>query len=123
MTGGTQREKRCFYASTYQTNEAGEGKTATVVPVIAGAGPRHIRKPNKGNMDSQVQQLAAKIHMTYDEFIGEMRKRSCSEATAAKIWNGIYEEHESFTDNDIFLSSLRKAADVLKVKTGMLLPK
>jgi hypothetical protein len=74
-------------------------------------------------MDSQVQQLAVKINMTYDEFIGEMRKRSCSEATAAKIWKGIYENFDSFSDNDLYLSNLRKAADVLKVTTGMLLPK
>jgi hypothetical protein len=74
-------------------------------------------------MYSQVQQLAVRMNMTYDEFIGEMRKRACSEATAAKIWNGIYEEFNSFTDNDIYLSNLRKAADVLKVSTGMLLPK
>lgn len=74
-------------------------------------------------MDSQVQQLAAKMNMSYDEFVGEMRKRACSEATAAKIWNGAYEDFISFTDNDIYLSNLRKAADVLKVRTGMLLPK
>ena len=40
-----------------------------------------------------------------------------------KIWRGMYEDFESFEDNDIFLSNLRKAADVLKVKTGVLLPK
>ncbi len=74
-------------------------------------------------MCSQVQQLAIKINMTYDEFIGEMRKRACSEATAAKIWKGIYEDFNAFNDNDVYLSNLRKAADVLKVRTGMLLPK
>jgi len=61
--------------------------------------------------------------MTADEFVGEMRKRGCSEPTALKIWRGTYEEYDSFEDNDIFLSNLRKAADVLKVKTGILLPK
>ena len=61
--------------------------------------------------------------MTANEFVGEMRKRGCSEPTALKIWRGMYEDFESFEDNDIFLSNLRKAADVLKVKTGMLLPK
>jgi hypothetical protein len=61
--------------------------------------------------------------MSYDDFIGEMRKRGCSEPTAIKIWNGHYESYDKFTDNDIYLSNLRKAADVLKVKTGILIPK
>lgn len=74
-------------------------------------------------MVSIVQKFAAKTGMSFDEFIGEMRKRSCSEATAVKIWNGAYETYDEFTDNDIFLSNLRKAADVLKVKTGSLLEK
>jgi hypothetical protein len=74
-------------------------------------------------MPSRVQEMAARINMTADEFVGEMRKRGCSEPTALKIWRGTYEDFESFEDNDIFLSNLRKAADVLKVKTGMLLPK
>ncbi len=74
-------------------------------------------------MNGRVQQLAENIHMTYDEFIGEMRKRGCSEPTASKIWRGVYEEFDEFSDNDIYLSNLRKAADVLKVTTGMLLPK
>ena len=39
-------------------------------------------------MKSRIQELAEKINMTYDEFIGEMRKRGCSEPTAAKIWRG-----------------------------------
>jgi len=72
-------------------------------------------------MNGLVQKLAAAMDMTYDDFVGEMRKRGCSEATAAKIWNGTYETFESFSDNDIFLSNLRKAADVLHVKTGELL--
>lgn len=74
-------------------------------------------------MAPTVQQLARKINMPVDEFIGEMRKRGCSEPTAMKIWNGNYEEYAGFKDNDIFLSNLRKAADVLKVKTGELLPR
>jgi hypothetical protein len=74
-------------------------------------------------VNGRVQQLAENIHMTYDEFIGEMRKRGCSEPTASKIWRGVYEEFDEFSDNDIYLSNLRKAADVLKVTTGMLLPK
>ncbi len=37
---------------------------------------------------NNIQSLAARIHMSYDEFIGEMRKRGCSEPTAAKIWEG-----------------------------------
>ena len=71
----------------------------------------------------RVQQLALNINMSYDEFIGEMRKRGCSEPTAAKIWQGVYEEFDEFNDNDIYLSNLRKAADVLKVTTGKLLPR
>jgi hypothetical protein len=71
-----------------------------------------------GNM---IKQLAGRIGMSYDEFIGEMRKRGCSEPTAAKLWNGDYDEFNEFKDNDIYLSNLRKAADVLKVKTGTLL--
>ena len=70
----------------------------------------------------RVQQLAKELNMTSDEFIGEMRKRGCSEPTALKIWQGHYEEFENFNDNDLYLSNLRKAADVLKVTTSMLLP-
>jgi hypothetical protein len=74
-------------------------------------------------MHNIVQKLAAEIDMQFDEFIGEMRKRGCSEPTATKIWNGSYENFDGFKDNDLFLSNLRKAADVLRVKTGMLLSK
>jgi TRAP-type uncharacterized transport system substrate-binding protein len=74
-------------------------------------------------MDNIVQRLSAKINMPFDEFIGEMRKRGCSEPTAIKIWNGTYENFDEFKDNDMFLSNLRKAADVLRVSTGALLPK
>lgn len=74
-------------------------------------------------MICRVQQLAKSLNMTSDEFIGEMRKRGCSEPTALKIWQGLYEEFKDFNDNDVYLSNLRKAADVLRVSTGMLLPK
>jgi hypothetical protein len=74
-------------------------------------------------MSDTIKQLAAGISMTYDEFIGEMRKRGCSEPTAVKIWEGRFEEFNEFKDNDIYLSNLRKAADVLRVKTGALLPR
>lgn len=74
-------------------------------------------------MTSQIQQLAEKMNMSYDDFIGEMRKRGCSEPTANKIWIGAYEKFEAFSDNDIYLSNLRKAADVFKVNTGSLLQK
>jgi hypothetical protein len=74
-------------------------------------------------MTSRVQQLANNLNMTSDDFIGEMRKRGCSEPTAVKIWMGLYEEFKEFNDNDLYLSNLRKAADVLKVKTGTLLTK
>ena len=75
------------------------------------------------DMTSRVQQLALGLNMTSDDFIGEMRKRGCSEPTAVKIWLGLYEEFNDFNDNDLYLSTLRKAADVLKVTTGSLLPK
>ncbi len=72
---------------------------------------------------SRIQELAARNHISYNEFVGEMRRRGCSEPTAMKIWRGIYEEFVDFEDNDVHLSNLRKAADVLKVRTGMLLPR
>lgn len=75
------------------------------------------------NATSRVQELASHLNMTSDDFIGEMRKRGCSEPTAVKIWLGRYEEFNDFNDNDLYLSNLRKAADVLKVKTGSLLTK
>lgn len=74
-------------------------------------------------MTTRIQEIANSMNMSYDDFIGEMRKRGCSEATSAKIWNGNYENYENFSDNDVYLSNLRKAADVLKVKTGSLLPR
>lgn len=73
-------------------------------------------------MASRIQQLAQSVNMTSDEFIGEMRKRGCSEPTAQKIWQGLYEKFEEFNDNDLYLSNLRKAADVLKVPIARLLP-
>jgi len=73
-------------------------------------------------MKSRVQELAEKIEMSSDEFIGEMRKRGCSEPTALKIWRGDYETYDDFQDNDMNLSNLRKASFVLKVTTGILLP-
>jgi hypothetical protein len=74
-------------------------------------------------MKSRIQELAEQINMSYDEFVGEMRKRGCSEPTAVKIWRGDHENFENFKDNDMNLSNLRKAAYVLKVVTGSLLPK
>jgi hypothetical protein len=73
-------------------------------------------------MKSIVQELAEKINMSFDEFAGEMRKRGCSEPTILKIWRGDYEHYKDFKDNDIYISNLRKAAFVLKVATGALLP-
>lgn len=72
-------------------------------------------------MQSRIQELAEKINMSCDEFIGEMRKRGCSEPTALKLWRGEYEEFVDFKDNDMNLSNLRKAAFVLQVGTGTLL--
>jgi len=74
-------------------------------------------------MHGRIQELAEKANMSYDEFVGEMRKRGCSEPTALKVWLGLYEDFSNFNDNDIYLSNLRKAADVLKVPTGSLLSK
>ena len=74
-------------------------------------------------VSSKVQELAGRIGMSYNEFIGEMRKRGCSEPTAIKVWRGDYENFEDFNDNDMYLSNLRKAAFVLKVNTGALLTK
>lgn len=71
---------------------------------------------------SRTQELAARINMSCDEFIGEMRKLGCSEPTALKIWRGEYEQFKDFSDNNLQLSNLRKAAVVLKVGTGQLLP-
>ena len=73
-------------------------------------------------MRGRIQQLALGKKMTNDDFIGEMRKRGCSEPTAQKIWQGLYEEFKDFNDNDVYLSNLRKAADVLKVSIRALLP-
>jgi len=73
-------------------------------------------------MSKRVQELAGKIQMTRDEFVGEMRKRGCSEPTAVKVWLGVYEEFHYWDDNNVYLSNLRKAADVLRVSTGFLIP-
>jgi hypothetical protein len=73
-------------------------------------------------MMSTIQGLAAKRNISWDEFVGEMRKLGCSEPTALKIWRGDYETFEDFKDNDINLSNLRKAASVLNVGTGNLIP-
>jgi hypothetical protein len=74
-------------------------------------------------MESVIQRLAAQKKMSIDEFIGEMRKRGCSEPTAIKLWRGEYEDFTDFNDHNLSLSNLRKAADVLKVNTGTLLPR
>ena len=71
-------------------------------------------------MPNTIQELAAQKNISYDEFVGEMRKLGCSEPTALKIWRGDYETFEDYKDNDLNLSNLRKAAVVLKVGTGQL---
>ena len=78
---------------------------------------------NQVRAKSRVQELAERINMSVDEFIGEMRKLGCSEPTAMKIWRGEYEEFDHFNDNNVQLSNLRKASVILKVGTGSLLPK
>jgi hypothetical protein len=74
-------------------------------------------------MISRIQQAATRMNMSYDDFISEIRERGCCEQTAHKIWNGCYESYESFADNNLYLRNLRKASDVLKVKTGSLIPR
>ena len=74
-------------------------------------------------MKSRIQELAETVNMSFDEFVGEMRKKGCSEPTAIKIWNGEYENFVEYDDNNVQLSNLRKAAAVLNVKTGTLIPK
>lgn len=74
-------------------------------------------------MKSRVQEMAERINMSVDEFVGEMRKLGCSEPTALKIWRGEYENFENFDDNNVQLSNLRKASVILKVGTGTLIPK
>lgn len=71
---------------------------------------------------SRVQELAERSNISCNEFVGEMRKLGCSEPTALKIWRGEYEHFNHFSDNNVQLSNLRKAAVVLKVRTGQLLP-
>lgn len=71
---------------------------------------------------SRVQEMAERINMSLDEFVGEMRKLGCSEPTALKIWRGEYEQFSDFNDNNVQLSNLRKASVVLRVGTGQLLP-
>jgi hypothetical protein len=83
----------------------------------------HHPPPFQVRVKSRVQELAERINMSVDEFIGEMRKLGCSEPTAMKIWRGEYEEFDNFNDNNVQLSNLRKAAVILKVGTGSLLPK
>lgn len=73
-------------------------------------------------MKSRVQEMAEKINMSVDEFVGEMRKLGCSEPTALKIWRGEYEHFDDFDDNNIQLSNLRKTAFILKVGIGFLVP-
>lgn len=73
-------------------------------------------------MPSLVQHYAKEMNMSFDEFIGEMRKRGCSEPTATKIWHGFYETYNDFGDNNVYLSNLRRAADVLNVSIRLLLP-
>ncbi len=72
-------------------------------------------------MNSRIQDLAAKSTCPVMNLLARS-KAGCSEPTAL-IRRSLYEQFETFEDNDMYLSNLRKAADVLKVKTGSLLPK
>ena len=73
------------------------------------------------NISGNTQKPVDKIHMSYDEFTGEMRKRGCSGPVSEKILGGNFEQFNDFKDNDIYLIYLRKASVVLKVTTGTLL--
>ena len=81
-----------------------------------------LRKDSQHIGKSIVQEYAQRLNMSCDQFIGEMRKLGCSEPTALKIWRGEYETFEDFNDNNVQMSNLRKAAVVLRVGTGSLLP-
>lgn len=81
-----------------------------------------LTNPTPLRFKSRVQEYAQRTNMSCDEFIGEMRKLGCSEPTALKIWRGEYETFQNFSDNNVQLSNLRKAAVILKVGTGSLLP-
>jgi phosphoenolpyruvate synthase/pyruvate phosphate dikinase len=80
--------------------------------------PFYLLKKQRSKNEKQSSGIGGK-----GRYVGEMRKRGCSEPTALKIWRGEYEEFENFKDNDMNLSNLRKAAFVLKVGTGTLIPK
>ena len=69
-------------------------------------------------MKSKIQELAEKIGMSPDEFVGEMRKRGCREPTALKTWRDEYENIDDFNNNDMYPSNLRKASSVWKVANG-----
>ena len=74
-------------------------------------------------MSPRIQELAGKLNMPLDHFLGEMRKLGCSEPTAMRIWRGTYDDFEDLDDNDVHLSNLRKAARVLSVMTADILTK
>jgi len=80
-------------------------------------------QPTEVEKKSRVQELAEAAGISFNEFIGEMRKQGCSEPTAIKIWRGDYDNFEDPSENDMHLSNLRKAAIVLRVYTGNLLTK
>lgn len=71
---------------------------------------------------SRIQEFTVQICISYEKFIGEMRKFVCREPITLNIWRGEYEQFEDLHDNNLQLGNLRKAAVVLKVGTGSLLP-
>ena len=71
-------------------------------------------------MSSVVQQLAERIKMSFHDFVGEMRKRGCSEPAAIKIWRGEYEDFNDFNDHDMQSS---QGGRCIESRTGTLLPK
>lgn len=64
-----------------------------------------------------IQSLAKSLGMTEKDFIGEMIKLDTSYPTAKRLWDGVYEDPKE----DALLSSIRKAAKILRVETNELL--
>ena len=69
---------------------------------------------------SRVQELAARMSMSVDEFVGEMRKLGCSEPTALKIWRGEYGRPVGFASPAFagFAVSVFRYADIIAALQG-----
>ena len=68
-------------------------------------------------MNSRIQDLASQINMSCDEFVGEMRKHAVAVSPPhSRSGEAAMQDFNEFEDNDILLSNLRKAADVLRLE-------